>query len=79
METNNINKLKSILADMLGIEVQDINEEDTFADDLHMSASDTTDFLVKLESSGFDISGVDIMEVETITDMIDALGIRDEN
>jgi acyl carrier protein len=78
METNKIKLVKSLLAEMLGVDMEDINEEDSFTDDLHMGASEISDFLEKLDNSGIDPAGVNIKETETITDLIDVLGLRDD-
>jgi DNA-binding Lrp family transcriptional regulator len=48
------------------------------ADDLHMSPSEISDFLAKLEDAGIDTSSVDVKEIETFADLADALGAREE-
>ena len=66
-------RIKQLLAEQLGIDVSDINEEDTLATDLHMVPSDISDFLRTLEEEGFETTKIDIAEVETVEELIEAL------
>jgi acyl carrier protein len=78
MMENKYKQIKALLAEMLGIDVEDISDEDFLADDLHMSPSEISDFLAKLEDAGIDTSSVDVKEIETFADLADALGAREE-
>jgi acyl carrier protein len=78
MMENKYKQIKTLLAEMLGIDVEDISDEDFLADDLHMSPSEISDFLAKLEDAGIDTSSVDVKEIETFADLADALGAREE-
>lgn len=66
-------KLKKLLAETIGVEAEDINDDDSFLGDLHMSASDLSDFVHSLETAGFDTSAVDLTTLETVEDLVDAL------
>lgn len=67
-------KVKEVLAAQIGAELDDINEEDAFIEDLHMTNADLTDFGQKLQSLGADISLVDFSTIETVGELIEALG-----
>lgn len=62
------------LADHLGVEPEDIKDEDTLATDLHMRASDLTDFIETLQEVNSDAGNIDLAAMETVGDLIDALG-----
>lgn len=70
-------EVRNILAEYIGVDPEDINLEDSLADDLHMSASDITDFVQTLESKGFDISSLDLATFETFEDLVEALGSKE--
>lgn len=66
-------KVKRELADFLGVSMEDIEDETTLTEDLHMKASDLTDFMEILNVAGFDTSKIDLMEVETFSELVEAL------
>ena len=66
-------KVKQLLADYLGVDLEDIENESVLTIDLHMTAVDLTDFLEDLKTNGFDISRVDLTEIETFEDLVEAL------
>ena len=73
-ETNDVReKVKRILANFLGVDLEDIETETTFIEDLHMKPTDLTDFTVKLDEAGIDTTDVDFSEIETFGDLIDTL------
>lgn len=69
--------IRDLLAEHLGVEPEDINDEDSFAYDLHMRATDLSDFLVVLNGQGIDTSNLDMSEIETFEDFIEALGLEE--
>lgn len=69
-------KLKKLLAQTIGVEPEDINDDDSFLTDLHMSASELSDFVHSLETEGFDISSVDLTATETVEDLLETLDIH---
>ena len=71
------NKLKELLADYLGVSIEDIDDSDSFSQDMHISAIDLADFTHSLESKGFDISKVDLSEIETFENLTEALDIHE--
>lgn len=70
---NNTQKILKILAKHIGTEPDEIKSEFSFKSDLHMNASDLSDFLGKVESSGFDTSKIDLTEIDTVDNLIEAL------
>ena len=62
------------LSDHLGVEPEDIKEEDSFEDELHMRASDLSDFMSTLQDLGINTEEVDLTEIETVGDLINSLG-----
>ena len=73
-EYNDIKEsVKKLLSDFLGIEPEDIEEDFSLTEDLHMKPTDLTDFMEILASKNYDIESVDFSEVETFSDLIDFL------
>lgn len=74
---NDIDKVKEIvrreLSSFLGIDPEDIEDDFSLTEDLHMKASDLTDFMDILTRMDMDVSGVDLTEVDTFSDFIEAL------
>ncbi len=66
-------KVRQQLADYLGVDLEDIEDESTLTEDLHMTALDLTDFIEHLKTNGFDASKVDLIETETFSDLIENL------
>lgn len=71
-------KLKKLLAETIGVDIEDINDDDSFLAELHMSASDLSDFVHSLEAAGFDTSRVDLTTIETVEELVEALDIHEE-
>jgi acyl carrier protein len=65
--------IKKTLAEHLGVEIDDINEEDNLKEDLHMNPVDLTDFSQKLSSAGLEVEDLDFVEIETVLDLFEAL------
>ena len=76
METKKRSEIIKILCLVLGLEPGDIDVGDSFIDDLHMSPEDLTDFLNKLEAEGYEVSKVDMDEVDTLIDLLEFLEIE---
>lgn len=74
----NKEEVKKLLAEQIGVEVEDIKEEDFFSEDLHMNSTELADFIHLLEQKGFDISTLDLREIETVEDLTEALNIHEE-
>lgn len=73
-DTEKIRELiKKLLAEHIGVEPEDIEDDDFLIDDLHMNPSEIIDFSEKLKEVGFDITRIDLMNVKNVEDIVDAL------
>lgn len=71
-ETGEItNLIKKELADFLGIEIEDIEDEFFLTEDLHMKPTDLTDFVENLSKKSFPTDQLDLTEIETVSDLVD--------
>ena len=66
-------KVKQLLADYIGVEVEDIKDEDFLVDDLHMSPTEISDFIESLENEGINTSKIELSEVEAVEDLLESL------
>ena len=66
-------KVRQELADYLGVDLEDIEDESVLTVDLHMAALDLTDFEQILKNNGFDTSKIDFTEIETFEDLVEGL------
>ena len=73
----NSKQIIKIIAEHLGVEKEDIKKEDSFKDDLHMNPSHFTDLIKAIENSGLDISELDLPEIHSVEELLDALEIED--
>lgn len=72
-QKNSIKKLKQILSDQLGIDPEDVKEDDRLVEDLHMRAPEITDLVEALSNEGFKTTDLELTEIETVTDLYEAL------
>ncbi|MGA2910636.1 MAG: hypothetical protein ABSE04_02420 [Candidatus Microgenomates bacterium] len=74
---NDLEKIKESvrreLANYLGIEPGDVEDDSILREDLHMKATDLTDFMEILTRMNLDASSVDLTETETFLDLVEAL------
>ena len=61
------------LANYLGVDTEDIEDDNSLTEDLHMKATDLTDFMEILTRMGMETEGVDLTETETFLDLVEAL------
>ncbi|MBI3396861.1 hypothetical protein HY045_00130 [Candidatus Woesebacteria bacterium] len=71
-------KIKGVIAVHIGVEAEDIHDDDDLREDLHMNASDLTDLVEKLGVSGFEITKLDLSIIETVDDLVDAVSSYSE-
>lgn len=62
------------LAEHIGVEPEDIDNDDAFLTDLHMNPTELSDFVHSLTSLDLDISRLNLTEIETVSDLLEALG-----
>jgi acyl carrier protein len=61
--------IKDILSEILGIDRGDIENEDSFTEDLRMGPTELSDFMAKLSEKGYDTSELSFEETETVEDL----------
>jgi isopentenyldiphosphate isomerase len=66
-------KVRRELANYLGLEPDDIEDDSVLAEDLHMKATDLTDFSEILTTLELDTSKLDLTEIETFLDLVDSV------
>lgn len=66
-------KIRRELANFLGTDPEDIEDDSILTEDLHMKATDLTDFSEILTSAGLDTSKLDYTEIETFLDLVDSV------
>jgi acyl carrier protein len=66
-------KVKALLAENLGVGIEDISQEDFFSEDLHMAPDKLADFVDGLGAKGFETAKIELTELETVDDLIEAL------
>lgn len=77
-KTSSISELvKEVLATQIGVEPDDIDEEDLLSEDLHMSPTDLSDFVGSLATSGLDTKDLELTKIETVSDVIEGLSSLD--
>lgn len=69
--------VRKSLAAHLGIEAEDISLDDMFKEDLHMQASDLTDYLETLKELGLPTDRVDLVSTKTVGELVDSLKAED--
>lgn len=67
-------KIKRLLAEFLGIEIEDMTDDDTFEDTYQMSAINITDFFELLEENDIVVPKDSIDEIETVGDLLEIVG-----
>lgn len=75
---NSKEKIKKILAEHIGVEPDDIDDEDSLVHDLHMSPVDLSDFAEILQQKGFRVMADDMAEIETFEDLVDFASAHEE-
>ncbi|MFI5241176.1 MAG: acyl carrier protein [Microgenomates group bacterium] len=74
METKG--KVKKLLADFLGVDPEDIDDEAFLAEDLHLDPTSLTDFMEILKNEGFDTSKANLEEIETFSELVENLSLK---
>lgn len=74
---NEFNKTKETvrreLANFLGVDAEDIEDDSSLTEDLHMKASDLTDFMEILTRMDMETEGIDLTQTETFLELVEAL------
>lgn len=65
--------IKELLAQSLGVETEDINDDDSLVDDLHMRTTDLVDFVESLGDKGLNTSSLDLAKIDTVGELVESL------
>jgi len=75
MTTDTETKIKDIIlskiAEQIGVDVEDIDLEDSLIDDLHLNTAEITDLLAKLSDQGLEVEESEFENIDTVSDLID--------
>ncbi|MEJ2441308.1 MAG: phosphopantetheine-binding protein [Patescibacteria group bacterium] len=71
-------KILTALSEQIGVEEEELDIEDSFQEDLHMSPADLTDFLERLGEMGLDTSNIDLIETKRVEDLIETIISQEE-
>lgn len=71
-------KALNLLAEQIGVTTDDINEEDTFLGDLHMTPADLTEYAETLQNEGIEIGIDQLGEMETVSELLETLRAEEE-
>jgi acyl carrier protein len=72
-QQNSIKIFRQIIADHLGLDPDDIHDDDRLVEDLHMRPPEITDVIETLSQHGFKARDLDLSEIETVTDLYESL------
>lgn len=70
--------IKKTIADHLGVDLQDVNEEDAFFNDLHMNPTELYDLIETFSKDGYDIVPEEVANCETVSDLIDLIATKED-
>jgi len=65
--------IKELLAQYLGVETEDIDDDDSLVDDLHVRTTDLVDFVESLGDKGLNTSSLDLTKIDTVAELIESL------
>lgn len=65
--------IKRLLAECLGVESDDIKDDDSFKEELHMNPIVLTDFSQKLIENGYDTEAIDFSEIDDLENLYEVL------
>jgi len=67
-----------ILAEYLGVSEEDIHEEDSFSEHLHMNPIAMSDFIRLLEEKDVETDLLDLTKMNTVRNLLEELGLEEE-
>ena len=71
MEEEKHQEIKRVMAEFLGVEPEDINNEDTLGEDLHLGAQKIPDLMTHLNEAGYEIDENDFQNIDTVDDLLE--------
>jgi hypothetical protein len=72
-DNNPAKSIKIILAGLIGVEPEDIKDEDYLDEDLHMDPAEVVDFLQKLQEQGFDTASDEKINELSVSEIAELL------
>jgi len=72
-----VNEIKSLLAEQIGVEAEDIKETDSFSEDLHMGPAEMADFSETLKKLEVDMAKIDFTNIETVGELLETLELHE--
>jgi acyl carrier protein len=73
----NVEKIKEIIADQLGVDVSEVTDEKNLTDDLGADSLDMVDLIMAFEDEfGIKVDDSDLSKIKTVKDVIDLLSQR---
>jgi acyl carrier protein len=71
-------KIKQLIAELVGIEVGEIELSDSLREDYHMSPTDLAELMHQLLELGANEEKLDLSEIETVSELVEALKQEEE-
>lgn len=71
MSTNSKDKILDLLSTHLGVDRDDVAEDDSFREDLHMNAVEIADFASVLEKNDLVISPEELTKLTTVGELLE--------
>lgn len=68
-----LHTIKKTLAEYLGLMTEDISEDDSFVEDLHMQPTEFADYLQELKSNGMETDDLNLSSIQTVGDLVESL------
>lgn len=66
-------KIKRELTDFLGVDAEDVEDDTSLTEDLHMQPTALSDFLDILTKAGFDVNSINLSEIDTFSELVEAV------
>lgn len=70
--------VKNKLSQYLGVGLEDVSNDDSLRDDLHMNPADISDFLKLLADEGVSTDFSEIQQIESVTDIIEKISEEED-
>lgn len=68
-----LKNIKNVLSQYLGVEEDDISDDDSFTDDLNMEANDLSEFIEKLSRTGIDAKQIDFSNISSVNELAEVI------
>lgn len=73
----NVNKIREIIAEQLGLDVEEVTDEKSLTEDLGADSLDMVDLIMAFEDEfGVKVEDSDLSKINTVKDVIDLVNSR---